>query len=111
MLRWMWVGSADLFSMVPVIDRCCRQLRAHTIMNENSFATENYFSIGLPELILILLLPVLLVLFGVLPFWFICKKAGFSPWLSLLMLIPFGNLLLPFLIAFMNWPALERSKL
>ena len=26
----------------------------------------------------------------ILPFWFICKKAGFSPWLSLLNIIPFG---------------------
>ncbi len=28
------------------------------------------------------------------PFWFICKKAGFSPWLALLNIIPLGNLVL-----------------
>ncbi|MGA2651417.1 MAG: hypothetical protein ABSF28_12875 [Terracidiphilus sp.] len=39
----------------------------------------------------------------VLPFWFICKKAGFSPWLSLLYLIPFGGLVLDFVLAFSGW--------
>ncbi len=29
------------------------------------------------------------IVIGVIPFWFICKKAGFSPFLSLLNLIPF----------------------
>ena len=27
----------------------------------------------------------------IIPFWFICKKAGFSPWLSLLNIIPHGQ--------------------
>jgi hypothetical protein len=43
--------------------------------------------------------------FRVLPFWFICKKAGFSPWLSLLYLIPFGGLVLNFVLAFAKWNA------
>jgi len=30
----------------------------------------------------------------IIPFWFICKKAGFSPWLSLLNIVPMGNLIL-----------------
>ncbi|MGA2909383.1 MAG: hypothetical protein ABSE36_16905 [Terracidiphilus sp.] len=30
----------------------------------------------------------------IVPFWFICKKAGFSPWLSLLNIVPMGNLIL-----------------
>ena len=28
----------------------------------------------------------------IIPCWFICKKAGFSPWLSLLNIVPLGNL-------------------
>jgi hypothetical protein len=39
----------------------------------------------------------------VIPFWFICKKAGFSPWLSLLNIIPFGNLVLIYVLAFADW--------
>ncbi|HUH62506.1 MAG TPA: hypothetical protein VLZ50_05895, partial [Terracidiphilus sp.] len=30
----------------------------------------------------------------IIPFWFICKKAGFSPWLAFLTIIPVGNLVL-----------------
>ena len=39
----------------------------------------------------------------ILPFWFICKKAGFSPWLSLLNIIPAGNLILIYVLAFAEW--------
>ena len=39
----------------------------------------------------------------ILPFWFICKKAGFSPWLSLLNIIPFGSLILLYVLAFGEW--------
>jgi hypothetical protein len=49
----------------------------------------------------------LLILIGlaivIVPFWFICKKAGFSPWLSLLNIIPFGNLVLIYVLAFAEW--------
>jgi hypothetical protein len=39
----------------------------------------------------------------VVPFWFICKKAGFSPWLSLINVIPLGNLILIYVLAFADW--------
>ena len=49
----------------------------------------------------------LIILIGlaiiIIPFWFICKKAGFSPWLSLLNIIPFGNLILIYVLAFARW--------
>lgn len=41
----------------------------------------------------------------IIPFWFICKKAGFSPWLSLLNIIPLGNLILIYVLAFAEWKA------
>lgn len=37
------------------------------------------------------------------PTWFICKKAGFSPWLSLLVIVPFGGLILLYVLAFAEW--------
>src|SRR5580704_17138514 len=37
------------------------------------------------------------------PFWFICKKAGFSPWLTLLNLVPLGGLVLMYVLAFADW--------
>jgi hypothetical protein len=45
----------------------------------------------------------IVVPFRVLPFWFICKKAGFSPWLSLLYLVPLGGVILNFVLAFGDW--------
>jgi hypothetical protein len=55
------------------------------------------------------LLPMVVV--GVIPFWFICKKAGFSPWLTLLNLVPFGlgTLVLVYLLAFAEWKPIPTS--
>ena len=67
----------------------------------------NAIPIGMPELILILVMICIIAVVGVLPFWFICKKAGLSPWLSLIIIIPFGAIILPFVLAFIEWPALK----
>ena len=48
----------------------------------------------------IILIGVVIVL---IPTWFICKKAGFSPWLSLLTLIPLGGVILLYVLAFAEW--------
>lgn len=39
----------------------------------------------------------------IVPMWFICKKAGFSPWLSLLNIVPLGGLVLLYVLAFSEW--------
>jgi hypothetical protein len=39
----------------------------------------------------------------IIPTWFICKKAGFSPFLSLLIIVPFGGLVLLYVLAFSEW--------
>ncbi len=52
------------------------------------------------------ILPVIFLvctLIVVLPCWFICKKAGFSPWLSLINLVPMGSLVLLYILAFAEW--------
>jgi hypothetical protein len=46
----------------------------------------------------------------VIPFWQIFKKAGFSPWLSVLMAVPLVNALTLYFLAFARWPNAERSK-
>jgi len=40
----------------------------------------------------------------IVPFWRIFTKAGFSGWLSLLMLVPLVNLLALYFLAFAEWP-------
>ena len=57
-------------------------------------------------LIVIVVLAILIV-----PFWFICKKAGFSPWLSLLNIVPFGNLILIYVLAFAEWKVMPAPQL
>jgi hypothetical protein len=48
-------------------------------------------------------------LLTVIPFWRILTKAGLPGPLSLLMLIPVANIILPFYVAFTEWPALRNS--
>ncbi len=45
----------------------------------------------------------------IVPFWQIFSKAGYSGWLSLLMLLPFINLIALFVLAFSDWPALRKK--
>jgi hypothetical protein len=46
----------------------------------------------------------------ILPFWFICKKAGFSPWLSLLNIVPLGGLVLMYVLAFAQWKVVPAPQ-
>jgi len=51
--------------------------------------------------------PLMMLVFAALiivPFWFIFKKAGYSPWLGVLMIVPIVNLVLLYFLAFSNWP-------
>ena len=69
------------------------------------------------------LVPLLFILFLVIPFvllcvslkviamWKICSRAGYAGPLGLLMIVPFGDIILPLFIGFAKWPALEgKSK-
>jgi hypothetical protein len=40
----------------------------------------------------------------IVPFWFIFAKAGFSRWLSLLMVVPIVNIAMLYVLAFSAWP-------
>ena len=54
------------------------------------------------------LLQVIFFLIGavivIIPFWKIYGKAGFSKWLSLLMIVPLINLIVLYVVAFSSWP-------
>ena len=51
------------------------------------------------ELIMSLIIVVLIIL----PFWFIFSKAGYSKWLSLLMVVPIVNIVMLYFLAFSTW--------
>ncbi len=46
----------------------------------------------------------------IVPFWFIFSKAGYSKWLSLLMVVPFVNVILLYFIAFSKWPSSPENS-
>lgn len=57
------------------------------------------------HLIVLLFVFSFFIVLYVLPFLFIFKKAGFTPWLSVLCIIPFGTIILLFVLAFVEWPS------
>jgi len=42
---------------------------------------------------------------AIIPFWRICTRVGYSPWLSLLMAIPLVNIIFIYFLAFSDWPS------
>jgi len=64
--------------------------------------------LGVPELVIIFLLSLTTLAF-IWPAMRICRRAGFSQWLGLLIVIPLANIFLLWFIAFSEWPALPRT--
>jgi hypothetical protein len=62
-------------------------------------------------MVLFAIFSLIVVPLRVLPFWFICKEAGFTPWLSLLYLVPLGGLVLNFVLAFGEWNVVPAPQL
>ncbi len=59
-------------------------------------------------LVLFIVIAVVLII----PTWFISKKAGFSPWFSLINLIPtFGLLIWLYVLAFSEWKTTSAPSL
>lgn len=50
-----------------------------------------------------------IVILVVIPVYRICKRAGYSGWLGLLILVPMVNLMLLYFIAFSDWPASKKG--
>ena len=42
---------------------------------------------------------------GIIPFWNICKRVGWNPWLSLLIALPLANIIFIYFLAFSQWPS------
>jgi hypothetical protein len=53
----------------------------------------------------------IMIVLVMIPYWFIWKKAGFSPWLSLLVLVPLGNLIMLYVLAFSEWKVVPITQI
>jgi hypothetical protein len=61
------------------------------------------------QLLIVLTIGLIYVFVLVLPFWHIFRRAGFSPWLSLLMMVPLVNLVMLYFLAFATWPSQGKA--
>jgi len=55
-----------------------------------------------------LIFGLIMVALTILIYYFIVKRTGMNPWLSLLMLVPIANFVLLLILAFSEWP-IERE--
>jgi hypothetical protein len=77
---------------------------AMLLQENNQPSPEMIQHIVMAMMAIIPLLMVIGIAIFLIPCWFICKKAGFSPWLSLLCIIPtVGTLVLLYVLAFAEW--------
>jgi hypothetical protein len=64
-------------------------------------------SIGFPELLVILAVP----LVAVIPACLICKKVGYSPWWGILVVFPVANVVGLWYLGLAEWPTLRRGRI
>jgi hypothetical protein len=51
---------------------------------------------------------IIFAIIAVVPFYRLCARVGYSPWLSLLVLVPLVNIIFIYFLAFSEWPS-QRS--
>ncbi|SEQ39699.1 hypothetical protein [Thalassovita taeanensis] len=66
----------------------------------------SYHMTGFPALLVMVLGAVVLLL----PFYKLWQRTGHSGWIALLMVIPVVNLILLYVLAFKDWPALDDER-
>lgn len=63
------------------------------------------YGFGMPEFLVVAIIGL-----GIFPFWKIFSKAGFSPWLSLTILVPLLNIGVLYYLAFAEWPIHRKTN-
>jgi hypothetical protein len=73
-------------------------------MDETQLHTLQHMAAVMPFFILVFLIV------AIIPYWFIWKKAGFSPWFSLLILVPIINIISIYVLAFSQWKVVPVNQ-
>ena len=82
------------------------------LLQDNQLSQEQIQRFAMAFMAIIPLLILIGIAIVMIPCWFILKKAGFTPWLSLLCLIPsFGVLVLLYVLAFAEWKVVPAPQL
>jgi hypothetical protein len=86
-------------------------------MHELAFLLQSQVDPEFVKRMMTIIIPIVLTIYVVVvvilmvPFWFILKKAGFSPWLSLLCIITsLGTLVLLYVLAFAEWKVVPAPQ-
>ena len=67
-------------------------------------------TLGETELLLICFVVLIFAVVILIPYWKIFGKAGFSPWLCLLMVVPLVNIVMLYFLGFSDWPSHREKK-
>ena len=82
------------------------------LLQDNQLSQEQIQRFAMAFMAIIPLLILIAIAIVMIPCWFILKKAGFTPWLSLLCLIPsLGVLVLLYVLAFAEWKVVPAPQL
>ena len=84
------------------------QYLAFLLQNEPDPAMVQHAAMAMLAIIPILILVALAAVLP--PYWMIFKKAGFSPWLCLLMILPLVNIITLWVIAFSTWKVVPAPQ-
>ncbi len=63
--------------------------------------------------LMLAIMPIVILVFLAIalpPYWMIFKKAGFSPWLSLLIILPLINIITLWIVAFSEWKVVPAPR-
>jgi len=81
------------------------------LLQENQMSPDQAMKIMMAIVPLIGIFMLIAIAIVLIPCWFILKKAGFTPWLSLLCLIPsLGTLVLLYILAFADWKVVPAPQ-
>lgn len=81
------------------------------ILQENQPNPEMIQKMIVAMMAIIPIIIVITIAIVMVPCWFILKKAGFSPWLALLCLVPsLGTLVLLYILAFAEWKVIPNPQ-
>jgi hypothetical protein len=102
---WLYLCS-ELLSHSGVFS-----MHAVALLLQNQPDPEMIRHIALVMLAIIPIIMAVVIAIVMVPCWFILKKAGFTPWLSLLCIVPsLGTLVLLYLLAFGEWKVVPVAQ-
>jgi uncharacterized membrane protein YhaH (DUF805 family) len=114
---WRGIFSLQIQAFGCILAATASRILGVFSMHHLAFLLQNPPDTEMIRRIFMTIVPIMLVLYLVavavlmIPCWMILKKAGFSPWLALLCIIPsLGTLVLLYVLAFAQWKVVPAPQ-